>query len=578
VARGAPWKQWRWALILLPLLLLTPGRVLLNHYSVEDGERLLHGDSTVALAGWETPIVPILVAAADGHLSKTPRAFLIAAFLISCILLCAALGCRLHSLGAGVAASLGAALYLRWAPAVYLLDLGLVVHAATFLSAVLLWCDDSLPPRTRWHGLGAIIGVSLWVRSPLVLLPLGILIVEYQQSRQRLPRFLQERWPLLAWPILMLLPWTLLHLSQTGEWVFLEKGRLDSNTLTGAMGLVGTIEGDARKLAGLTEDASARWWAIQEVLAHPLRYLGALARRFAFVARLHPVVLGLGIAACWTLRRDKKLLRLSLCALYFLGLHVLLTVEDRYFPPLWLLLITAVAVFLTGLRWPQRPAIPLSRGLAAGAVVPLVAAWFVATGLTLRLAFAAPLNYENASAKAPKDPWLRQQAGKSRLERGETTYALNDFQAAYRAHPGWGRGFDLALAHIAIGNSATARIDGRTLEDYLSDPAAEYPGRLILTLLHLSRNETASATRAYAEAGVLWRQRGALLRVVETDYDRAVLKRLRSIDTGLRERFDGLFHRLPYPQRLQLAQQVPKIGLKNQALLETLLQRLPKRT
>jgi tetratricopeptide (TPR) repeat protein len=283
-------------------------------------------------------------------------------------------------------------------------------------------------PSTRKTALtAAAIGLSLNVLSVLFLLPPLLAAWDWRASRGQ-PRAERRRHAaiLLIVPYLFLLPWTFANWQATHRLVFLESGRSDTNVITGALGQVLTQGPSyARALVGLPHEKSALAWAAVEVARNPLRFAGAVARRLRYAASLQPLLLAAAFAALVMFRRRRGHSLLGVIILYYLTVHCLMAVEERYFTPLWPL-AAALAASLAGCGQEEPARRPWAAWLAACAFLPL--AGLAAYAQSLVLAYPArsadPSSWERELAREP-DAWLLGAAGKKLLHAGRPAEAVS---------------------------------------------------------------------------------------------------------------------------------------------------------
>jgi tetratricopeptide (TPR) repeat protein len=283
-------------------------------------------------------------------------------------------------------------------------------------------------PSTRKTALlAAAIGFSLNILSALFLLPAVLAAWDWRAHRGRpRPERLRHAALLLLVPYLFLLPWTFATWKTTRRPALLEAGRSDANVIAGALGLVQTVgPGSARDLAGITRDESVLAWAAGEAARHPLRFLSAFARRLYYAASLQPLLLTAALLALWLLRRRAGAAQLGVVLLYFLAVHCLMAVEERYFTPLWPL-AAALAAGLAGFKQKEPARLPWSGWLAACAFLPLAVLVVYAQGLVLAYPSrsADPDAWSRELSRKP-DAWLLGAQGRRLLREGRPDEAVS---------------------------------------------------------------------------------------------------------------------------------------------------------
>ena len=351
-------------------------------------------------------------------------------------LLAAAAGTAAGGPAAGVAA--GAA--LLWASPEPACHPQAALSMLVCLLAFVLPAWAARPDRRRSLLVAAALGASLCLRSTLAFLP-PLLAVWALRRRARGSALLVGLLPYAA-----LLPWAAAHLAAGGGFQLLEAGQAGNNVIAGALGMVGTFEGDVSALGpALPDPASSletlRWAALQ-VLLHPGRFLDAVALRLSFAVGLEPA---LWAAAAWGFfltRRRPAAQAWALLAAYLAVVHSLMAVQANYFVPLWPVLALLAAGPL-GLR-PYRLE-PLAEASARAAGRALCAVALAGAVLAGGAAMAAAMRYgvrarglppasaaalERAVAEAPGDALLRDWRGRRRLSGGDLEGAREDFAAA----------------------------------------------------------------------------------------------------------------------------------------------------
>jgi len=404
-------------------------------FSVERGDALLHG---VPLPGaaWAMPFYSIPNAYLCSRLPRPAAAEAHSAVLLAGAAAVFALGALLYSPVCGAAAVLlyahlppGAAEDTRW---LYILT---VLLAAYFLAR-----RARAPTLANGLLLGAACGASLLVLSPLFLFP--FVLVVYERTRDPKAR---ERRPLDAaalclLPLLFLVPWIVMNWRLTGRFVPFEDGRADDNVILGALGFVRTMGlEDTRRLAGLSPaSGSALWWAVREILRHPLRFAAAVPARAALAFRPHWALALAAACSVWLARRREDARQLALLAGYFFAIHLLMPVQDSYFDPAWPLLAVLAAGLLaawtrpSARRWNAAGAAPV---YAAFALLLLAEAGALAAAWTYPARSRQPGALERELARDPADPWLWSRRGELRLSAGRPKEAADDLGRALALDP-----------------------------------------------------------------------------------------------------------------------------------------------
>lgn len=401
--------------------------------NVEAGHSLIHGLAHEHVL-WSMPAGTV----ANALLCRQPSPAAALAAPAAAFLMCGLLVFGLGSLLAGGAAGALALALFSWVtvPAQVFNDRWLFTFSLLLVAFLAVW-RARFPSMRKTALLAAAIGFSLNVLSVLFLLPVILAAWEWRASRARpRPERLRAAAVLLIVPYLFLLPWTFATWKTTHRVAFLESGRSDTNVITGALGLAQTVgPGSARDLAGLARGQSVLAWGAAEVARHPLRFLDAVSRRLLFAASLQPLILLAALLALWVFRRRPASVLLGAIIVYFLGVHCLMAVEERYFTPLWPL-AAALAASVIGFKHKEPERLPWSAGLAACALLPL--AGLTAYAQCLVLAYpsrsASPAAWDRELARKP-DAWLLGAAGKRLLISGRTAEAAEALSQAQTISP-----------------------------------------------------------------------------------------------------------------------------------------------
>jgi tetratricopeptide (TPR) repeat protein len=311
-------------------------------------------------------------------------------------------------------------------------------------------------------GLGAAIGASLLVLSPLFLLPFLLVLYECSRDRKIGAARLRDAGALLLVPFLFLIPWIVMNWRLSGRFVLFENGRADDNIITGALGFVRTMgSGDSRALAAISAGQNILLWAAGEILRHPLRYLAALFARLGYVASLHPLLVLASTGSVWLARKREDCRQFALLAAYFFAIHILMPVQASYFVPMWPLLAVLASGLFAG--W-TRPASEKMKTASTAAVVLVFALLLAAQACVLGLVWAYPARVgepdalARAIARDPDDPWLWSQRGMGLLSAGLAQEAAGDLARAFALDPQKDREIRYAWALLASGDPLGARI------------------------------------------------------------------------------------------------------------------------
>ena len=460
-------------------------------YYADRGEILLHAAADKA-ASFSMPL-PSLAAAAASHLGFDPSWLARLAGLLLC-LPAYALGARGGGRARGAVFALAAAL-------AGITCASPEAEQALYSLLLLLFLDLELK-RQAAGGTGAAAlaglaaGFTLLVRSPLFAFPPLAALFQYFSLKPRPKTWLVSTAVFLACAWLLLVPWARLNHSLFGKTILFEEGRPACNVITGASGIVFTIEGDARAFAGLSREESVYPWAVKTVLENPGRYALAVARRLGHVLLMFPVLFLLAAAGLLLGRKKTEARFLAFFSAYFILIHCLLSIEERYFQPLRY----ALALLAAGGAWELlKKIIPGGKPGRDYFTPPLFALALLAAALTLGVVWRYPgasrpplIAAELGLKKYPGDPWLYRKKGEALLALDLTARGLASLEqaCALSGAPD--------LCYITSVLKAAAPAGPPQLEN-------RYELLLVKLMRELELGRQAEAGAAYAEALEIWR-------------------------------------------------------------------------
>lgn len=403
----------------------------LSHYA-DRGELLFHAIHSKAVS-FAMPLPGMVLAWFKYHLGADPFLPFRAAGFMAC-LAAYAIGARGGRSGRGAFFALAAALAALGPASNEAEQVFYVFALMVFLLLELARQERGGFALAAVSGLAA--GFSMLVRSPLFLFPplaaaWGLLSAR-GTAAGRGGRGRQAAAALLfiVCAYIPVAPWARLNYHLFDRVILFEEARPSSNIITGAKGLVFTIEGDARAFAGLSRDESVYPWAVRTVLADPIAYAAAVLKRIWAVFLMFPLLFGLAAAGLFFCRSPGNRFTAFL-AVYFVAVHCLLAVEERYFYPLKYLLAMIAAAGAWELAAGRKEAQP-----APSAAGPLRAVLFLALALPSAAVLIKVWEYPRSagyglpelsaeSARYPSDPWLLRKEGEAYLSFDLTAAGLD---------------------------------------------------------------------------------------------------------------------------------------------------------
>ena len=272
-------------------------------------------------------------------------------------------------------------------------------------------------------GLAA--GFTLSVRTPLLLFPLLAPLLVPAALRAR-PRAAAGTLVFFAAAYALLAPWLWLNYKVTGALELPESRRGELNLISTALGSVRTVSGDARAAAGLRERESALAFFAAKAAADPAGYALATLRRLREVFAFQPLAAGFFLLAL-AFGRKRGFAAAAALPAYFVLIHSLFSLEERYLAPLRYLLPAAAA----GLLLPDPPEEPgrawrLARGFVLASFwvsLAAVLAGFDALALAYparsAAAAATPGMYGRAARDYPRDRNFRELACREKWRDGD---------------------------------------------------------------------------------------------------------------------------------------------------------------
>ncbi|MDD2805225.1 MAG: hypothetical protein PHV33_06690 [Elusimicrobiales bacterium] len=482
-------------------------------FYADRGEALFHAVRSKAVS-YSMPLLSLLVSTARYHLGLEPG--LLAKAAGALIALPAfAIGARGGGRARGALFALAALTAGLGGGSIEAEQVVYSLSVMAFLSVELLRQARGGTALAAASGLAA--GLTLLVRSPLFAFPLLAAGFQYFSLRPALKKWLPATALFLGCSLLLLLPWVRLNHSLFGRVIPFEEERSTCNIITGASGVIYTIEGDARAFAGLSRTESPYPWAFRKILSSPLNYAAAVAKRLwqTFLMLWPLFLLAAAGYAFW--RGPEARFLVFFCG-YFVLLHCLLSIEERYFYPLkfplallaaggaWELLKKRLPGAATA--WRDRLTLPLLAALLLPAAWALAVVWRYPGASKPAL-----IAVEEALKEHPADPWLYKKKGELLLSfdlAGAGRAALREACAA-------GAGADLCCLTAALESAAPRACPGSE---------SLYELLLVKTLRELELGTYAEAEKTFAQARAHWLEERNGIKAMPYESDREHLARI----------------------------------------------------
>ena len=414
----------------------------------------------------------------------------------------------------------------------------------------------------------ATIGVSFMIKSPLALLPPFLALWDIVSDKLRRG---ETNWKLLAIlclvPYAMLLPWIYMNYSLDHVFLLFEGGRADENLITGALGIVFTVEG-AYPLANLPQNANFKLWALKTVLTHPLPYIEGVFKRVYSLIVLYPLA-SIGLTgALLRFRNDGRCRVLGLLLFYFISIQCLLSIQAAYFVPLWLPVLAACAALF------DMDSAPVTDSKAAkiifAVIFPLLLAGYLAVSAYL-LAYPSrvtlPSRVFNSEEALPgANPILLVRASEFALYNGNIPHAYikarsallqrhSSLTAATYLRALSSRGIDI---EPPMRNRLLTRMDHNERLRYLS----------LLLLNALEKNKAEETERLLVRLRSEWKKWRFNFQKVTSQREEELYRQQQEAGTVFEDEFvPGILNRLSPNQRRRFAAQLRALGVQSQQLL-----------
>ena len=433
-------------------------------------------------------------------------------------------------------------------------------------AAILVWRARS-PSAGRSALLAAAVGASLLWRSPLLFLTPALALWEWAtEYRFSLKACREHVLILFIVPYLFLLPWIAMNWTIHREVVIVERGAASSNVVTGALGLVGDIEGDLKTIVDEPIDTaktkSVLGWAIRQVIRHPLRFARAYILRIKYALSFNPLAALFALVGIWVYRERREYRALSFMAAYFLGIYCLMAVEERYFWPLWPLLAVLACSLPVGIFARDRPrddapevlvaSVLLKTVLAIVVVLSLYANWELLSfaNLVRRGGRSPEVEFLAALRSNPDDIWLLSQLGGDRLDRGDLGGAAGDFSRAAALSPN-DHSLQLDLARIEALQGKPDRLFAWSADDPTAGDL-QINADILKACAYQRLGRKSEAIAHLKAAREEFRSRHIVVRGPQDEHGKRVLDELGASDAGFVEIFRALQGPMPAADKLAM--------------------------
>lgn len=405
-----------------------------------------------------------------------------------------------------------------------------------------------------WSGFaaGLALGFTLLVRSPLFLFPPLALYLRFSSAGRPFKLSLKKALPFLLGAYVLLVPWTRMNYFLFHKFIPFEYGRAEENIITAVKGTVYTMEGDEMALAGLKGSDSVYKWAAAEIAAHPGRYALGYARRVWHVALLFPYLFALAFLTLIAGRKRPDRLLIAL-VLYFILIHCLLSIEERYFYPLTYLLGFIIVSGLPAPAVPARAAVRPARAVFAAALLFALYVEYVVAAYPFRAGTDTIKDFTREIGGHPDVPWLLRKKGEELLRFDITEEGIGLLkQAEVKAGGG-----NTPTAYILRTLTAAAPEEvppGYRLYD-------NYAPMVVKLFREVELNRRQEAKKVFSDLYELWDRQKNILRGTPYERDKAVLKEIHDKNNTLEEIYlDSGLRYWPRGKRLELMGQLKRLA------------------
>jgi tetratricopeptide (TPR) repeat protein len=397
------------------------------------GKMLLHGIKNTSIS-YSMPFINLLGAVTEYHSNINPQ------ILLKLIFSLAIVGTYVLSymIGLNSKGRITALLTLLIA-GMYDNDFEQVIYSfLIILSAEMLILRSKNYNRKTSIIAGLAIGFTFFVRPALFLFPFVMVIFDYFHHSKNFKKYIINSIIFLSASFILLLPWVRVNHFLFNRFIPFEAERGSANIITSVQGLTFTMEGDARQLANLKKTDSVYKWAAKELLKNPMPALSAVPKRLLEIFYMHPFLILLGLIGLILGRKDKNVLLISIMAGYFIAIHSLFPIGERYFYPLkHLLAFPAACAFY--FLFEKKEKASASRALPHIIFYAMLTIIIMIEIVLIAYPFRAKqelLAINNSLQKHPRDRWLLKKKGKILLlEEDKQKEGLQLLETARKINP-----------------------------------------------------------------------------------------------------------------------------------------------
>ncbi|MFI5360688.1 MAG: hypothetical protein ACHQ49_01860 [Elusimicrobiota bacterium] len=295
--------------------------------------------------------------------------------------------------------------------------------------ALVRWCRD--PGWGRTLLLAFFIGVSLLCRAVFFALPVALVLAAFAGALPSPGR--AKLGAVLVVPYMLLAPWAARNAVQFGRFIPFEDQAATRNFYAASLGIVDNVLGspfqDVLALeqgfpappAAITERRMLSL-AVKNIVEAPGSYLMSCLRRLVRLLGLHPMLLLMALAGALRRRADAGTRAIGVLCVYYVLVHIPMTLEPRYFEPV----LPVLAVLAGGLipESARRSWQPIGRTLRRRLTPAALLVLLVPLYLLCVERLGAEILLTRFPCRLPRTPLADYYCGEEFLRRGEREKAL----------------------------------------------------------------------------------------------------------------------------------------------------------